>query len=239
MAWFRCEHTIQEKSRDFEIRKALTTIGRSSGNDLVLDDPMVGQTHASVMRKSGVFTLSLTDRSSQIYVNGRRVRTKELAEGDQVLLGAWKLTYTEAQPEGGLNGPDTGLDVDALESLVALSAEMMRDTAPKRLFGTLLKGLVELTRAEKGFVIVLQDGGRHLAASHNVSNEHLDISKVSDSIVNQVVEHLKPVIVSDAMRDSRFGRAKSVVDLKLSSVMCVPLMTVLWRSGFATPRRGS
>ena len=52
----------------------------------------------------------------------------------------------------------------------------------------------------------------------------MDLSKVSDSIVDQVVEHLKPVIVSDAMHDNRFGKAKSVVDLKLSSVMCVPLI---------------
>jgi len=224
MAWFRCEHTIQDNTRDFQIRKALTTIGRSSGNDLVLDDPLVGQTHASVMRKSGTYTLSLTDRSSHIYVNGHRVRSKALEEGDQILLGAWKLTYTESEPENNGTTDRDGLGVDVLESLVALSAEMMRDTAPKRLFDTLLKGLAELTRAEKGFIIVLQDGARHLAASHNVANEHLDISKVSDSIVNQVVEHLKPVIVSDAMRDSRFGRAKSVVDLKLSSVMCVPLI---------------
>jgi transcriptional regulator with GAF, ATPase, and Fis domain len=224
MAWFRCEHTLQDKCRDFQIRKALTTIGRSSGNDLVLEDPMVGQTHASVVRKSGVFTLSLTGRGNEIYVNGRRTRSQALSEGDQVLLGAWKLTYTEHEPEGSNAEPSEGLGVDVLESLVSLSDEMMRDTAPKRLFGALLKGLTQLTNAEKGFIIVLQDGARHLAASHNVANEHLDISKVSDSIVNQVVEHLKPVIVSDAMRDSRFGRAKSVVDLKLSSVMCVPLI---------------
>jgi len=224
MAWFRCVHTIHDKSRDYKIRKALTTIGRSSGNDLVLDDPMVGQTHASVMRKSGVYTLSLTDRSSEIYVNGRRVRSVALTDGDQVLLGAWKLTYGEGEPAVEVVESTNSLSVDALEALVALSTEMMRDTAPKRLFSALLKGLVELTRAEKGFVIVLQDGERHLAASHNVANEHLDISGVSDSIVNQVVEHLQPIIVSDAMRDSRFGRAKSVVDLKLSSVMCVPLI---------------
>ena len=39
-----------------------------------------------------------------------------------------------------------------------------------------------------------------------------------------MVEHLQPLIVSDAASDNRFARAKSVVDLKLSSVMCVPLI---------------
>jgi transcriptional regulator with GAF, ATPase, and Fis domain len=119
---------------------------------------------------------------------------------------------------------DTSLGLDEVEQLVSLSAEMMRDTEPDRLFTAMLKGLLALTKAEKGFVLVFQDGKRHLAASHNVENTKLDVSKISDSIVNQVVEHLKPVIVSDAMKDSRFGRAKSVVDLQLSSVMCIPLI---------------
>jgi GAF domain-containing protein len=101
---------------------------------------------------------------------------------------------------------------------------MLKDTAPERLFAAMLAKLVELTGAEKGFVIVMQDGERHLAASHNVEDEKLDITKVSDSIVNQVVEHLQPLIVSDAATDNRFARAKSVVDLRLSSVMCVPLI---------------
>jgi transcriptional regulator with GAF, ATPase, and Fis domain len=70
----------------------------------------------------------------------------------------------------------------------------------------------------------MQNGQRHLAASHNVDNEKLDMQHVSDSIVNQVVEHLKPLVVSDALHDARFGNAKSVVDLRLSSVMCVPLI---------------
>jgi transcriptional regulator with GAF, ATPase, and Fis domain len=100
----------------------------------------------------------------------------------------------------------------------------MRDTAPEKLFAAMLEKLVEVTRAEKGFVIVMQDGERHLAASHNVQNETMDITKVSDSILNQVVEHLQPLIVSDAASDSRFARAKSVVDLRLSSVMCVPMI---------------
>ena len=225
MAFFRCEHTIQKTRRDYAIRKVLTSIGRSDGNDIVLDDPMVRPTHANVMRQGDTYTLSLLG-GGELYVNGRRVRgTAQLSEGDEVLLGAWQLTWAEGQPEElGDESEEEQLSIDVMKSLVELSESMLRDTAPERLFATLLKGLVVLTGAEKGFVIVMQDGERHLASSHNVDNERLDITKVSDSIVNQVVEHLQPLLVSDASKDSRFGRAKSVVDLRLSSVMCVPLL---------------
>src|SRR5262249_52129939 len=44
-----------------------------------------------------------------------------------------------------------------------------------------------------------------------------------DSIVEKVVKTRKAVIVSDALHDAEFANAMSVMSLKLSSVMCVPL----------------
>ncbi len=223
MAYFRCRNSLLGTARDYRVVKPLTTIGRADGNDLTLDDPALQKTHATVVRQGRSHTISLSGRSGELYVNGRRTRSATLSDGDKVQLGVWELVWSEGEPAADASS-DSELSLEVLERLVDLSAEMMRDTEPDRLFRTLLRGLVELTGAEKGFVIVLRDGQRHLAASHNVDDEQLDITKVSDSIVDQVVKHLKPVIVSDAMRDSRFGRAKSVVDLKLSSVMCVPLI---------------
>ena len=40
----------------------------------------------------------------------------------------------------------------------------------------------------------------------------------------KVVKTRKPLIVSDALHDDEFKNALSVVNLKLSSVMCVPLL---------------
>ena len=224
MAWLDCTHTIRQDTAAFVLKKPLTTIGRSSGNDLVLQDPQVASTHATIMKKGSAFTISLSGRSGDLYVNGRRVRTATIQIGDSVLIGPWQIQVCDGVPQEAPSAEEGGLGIDLLERLVQLSVEIMQDTAPNRLFVTLLSGLVELTRAEKGFIIVFRDGARHLAASHNVEKERLDLSRVSDSIIDQVVKHLQPVIVSDAVSDSRFGRAKSVVDLKLSSVMCVPLI---------------
>jgi transcriptional regulator with GAF, ATPase, and Fis domain len=221
MAWLHCENTIRKTRSSFALKKPLTTIGRKSGNDITLEDPMVCPTHANLVRKGKSHIISLVDRSGELYLNGKRVKTATLTEGDVVLMGVWQLTYSEGEPEEAKEG---GLSLDALQSLVEFSQELMRDTTPDHLFSALLKAVVELTRAEKGFIIVLKDGARHLAASHNVDKEKLDMSRVSDSILNQVIKNRLPLIVSDAVRDSRFGRAKSIVDLKLSSVMCLPLI---------------
>ena len=44
-------------------------------------------------------------------------------------------------------------------------------------------------------------------------------------MVRQVIESRRPVIVSDALTDTTFGKSESVIALKLSSVMCVPLLS--------------
>ncbi len=226
MAFLRAEHALRKSMLEHVLRKPLTTLGRAAQNDLVLDDPTLAPTAASVIRTGSTWQIAVSDaRAGEVYVNGRRTRSSPLVPGDKILLGAWQLVLLDGEPEATPTGePPATLGVPELEALVELSSEMLKDTTPARLFSALLAGLVRLTRAEKGFVIVLRDGMRHLAASHNTGDETLDMSFVSDTIVDQVVEQLRPIIVSDALHDARFGRARSVVDLKLSSVMAVPLI---------------
>jgi transcriptional regulator with GAF, ATPase, and Fis domain len=224
MAWLDCEHTLRKTRQAHRLHKALTTIGRAAGNDVVLDDAMVSGSHATVVRSGSSFVITPTDRAGTLYVNGKPSRRSTLEEGDELLIGGWRVRFQANEPERKVEEQAPSATLSMLEELVQLSADMMRDPSPTLLFETLLKGLVRLTRAEKGFIIVFQDGQRHLAAAHNVGATTLDLDAISDSIVDRVVETLKPLIVSDALHDSRFGKAKSVVDLKLSSVMCVPLI---------------
>jgi len=224
MPWVECENTVSKAVARFVVRKPITNIGRDAGNDLILDDPLVERSHASLVKQGGKLTLTQSSRTGELYVNGRRTRSAPVDEGDTAQIGVYKLTFHLGEPLPEPAPPGDTLALDTLQRLVDLSAELMRDTEPQRLFAMLLQGMVELSGAEKGFLIVLQDGRRDLAASHNVDGERLDLSRVSDTIVDRVIDHLQPVIVSDAMTDGRFGRAKSVVDLKLSSVMCVPMI---------------
>ena len=222
MAWLDCHHTIRKTRQTCHMRKVLTTLGSAEGNDVVFADPTVASSHATIVRQAGAYTISPGERNAPVYVNGQRTRRATLHPGDEILFGAWKVIFREGEPEDEVSDEEVSLTL--LEQLVQMSADLMREPTPEKLFHTLLAGLVKLTRAEKGFIVLFKDGDRHLAAAHNVADDVLDLSRISDSIVDRVVETLQPVIVSDAIHDARFGKAKSVVDLKLSSVMCVPLL---------------
>ena len=224
MPYLKCTDPIRKTSVDIPIRKPLVSIGRKPGNDIVLEDATIASTHANLVRgKDGRYTLSVIRRTYEVYLNGKLTRSAPIKFGDRALIGRFEIQLLDGQPAPEL--PEEGsVSVESLEQLVAFSSEMMKENTPQKLFEKLLEAVVTLTRAEKGFVIVFQDGARHLAASHNVGDETLDLSRVSDTIIDQVISHRRPVIVSDAMRDRTFGRSRSVVDMKLTSVMCVPLL---------------
>ena len=224
MAYLTCVDPVSGTTRDLPLKKPLLSIGRKPGNDIVLQDATVAGVHANLIRQGRNYSLSVVGRGNEVYVNGRATRQATIAPGDKVLIGRFELTLIDGAPKPQEAPAQASTHVDAMSRLVEFSATLMREESPERLFRKLLESVVELTKAEKGFVIVLKDGGRHLAASHNVGDEKLDISRVSDTIIDQVIRDRRAVIVSDAMADRRYGHAQSVVDLKLSSVMCVPLL---------------
>jgi len=70
------------------------------------------------------------------------------------------------------------------------------------------------------------EGKPVIRASRHVTRESITDTSgaISDSIVRRVLETGRAVIVSDAVTDSQFGTSESVVALRLSSVMCAPLV---------------
>lgn len=224
MAYFRCKDSTMGDVRDLPLRKPLVTIGRADGNDIVLADASLAPTHANLLRKGNHFTLSVIDRATTFTVNGQRARSTDLKVGDEVAFGRFTLLLLEGEPR--VVAPTSGTpmsDVESLRKLAEFSRDLMAESSQDRIFKKLLEAVVGITGAEKGFLIAFKDGERVLAASHNVGKETLDISRVSDSIVERVIDERKSLIVSDAMHDDTFRSAASVMDLRLSSVMCVPL----------------
>lgn len=70
-------------------------IGRSPAADILLDDPSVSRKHAVVVHRGGGAVL-LDDRSlNGIFVNGERVSSATLKDGDWIGIGHVSLRYVE------------------------------------------------------------------------------------------------------------------------------------------------
>jgi predicted nucleic acid-binding Zn-ribbon protein len=72
-----------------------TRIGRSLAADVRFDDPTVSRRHALVVRQAdGVRVLD--DRSlNGVFVNGERIEWRTLRDGDEILVGRYRLTFVD------------------------------------------------------------------------------------------------------------------------------------------------
>ncbi len=110
-------------------------------------------------------------------------------------------------------------------SALSQTAEVInsiRETEP--LLSKIMDIAVETAGAERGFLALNKDGERDIKVARNMSKETIqDITQVSSSILNQVIESNQSILTFNASEDPRFAGAESVINQQILSVVCVPL----------------
>jgi pSer/pThr/pTyr-binding forkhead associated (FHA) protein len=77
----------------FLIDKEITGAGRYPESDIFLDDVTVSRRHAEIRREDGHFFVKDLGSLNGTYVNLQRVEEAELADGDELQIGKFKLTF--------------------------------------------------------------------------------------------------------------------------------------------------
>jgi transcriptional regulator with GAF, ATPase, and Fis domain len=213
--------------REVAIVKRITSIGRDAENDVPLPDPAVARTALHIHFDGKDYNAAAHD-ASDMTVNGKRRSSWRLGPGDRIRVGATELFFDPAPraPAPARVAAPAGQRLVALDSLVRFSERLLAATDLARLLDELLDALLEVTHADKGFLILLEDGEMNVRAARNVARETIEnaMARVSDSIIQRVVETRRPIVVADALHDAEWSGSSSVVNLKLCSVMCAPLM---------------
>ncbi len=70
-------------------------IGRRPESEIFLDDVTVSRDHALLVRRGGHYYLDDCGSLNGTYVNRQRVDSHQLADGDELQIGKYKLTYLE------------------------------------------------------------------------------------------------------------------------------------------------
>ena len=87
--------------------------------------------------------------------------------------------------------------------------------------------VIHLLEAERGVLLLVNDatGELKVAAGRKIDSTTIeDASQISTSVLNRVANRRKPVMSGNALVDSRFSRSKSVLNHRIKSLLCVPLM---------------
>src|SRR6202011_1233867 len=82
-----------------------TRVGRSLAADVRFDDPTVSRRHALIVRQPDGVRL-LDDRSlNGVFVNGSRGEGKALQDGDEIIVGRYRLIFVRVPPHTDADGP--------------------------------------------------------------------------------------------------------------------------------------
>jgi transcriptional regulator with GAF, ATPase, and Fis domain len=245
---------LEGAPRAFPLFKPVSTVGRALGNDVSVVSPGLAEPHVQVLFDGRDFNLEEVDKQGEILINGKKKRRARLVHGDRIRLGEAEFVFSifdepptqarRAAPGGELGRTDapapstTDLQLSGLRKLFDFSEKLMTQRKLDELLEAMLDAVIEVTGAEKGLILLIEEGSSPgtasegpgkpvIRASRHVKREAIaDTSgAISDSIVRRVLETGRPVIVSDALSDAQFGSSESVLALQLSSVMCAPLIS--------------
>jgi transcriptional regulator with GAF, ATPase, and Fis domain len=212
----------------YHLYKKITSLGSGPDNDVVLPDPLIGDAYASIHFDGQTYTITTLQRKAEVVVNGKKRSKHKLSHDDKLTIGSCELRFALVDdvqiPEE--EEVSTVADLDAYHKLFDFSEKLMHQRDLGELLDTLMDLVIEITNADKGFLILMEGDTLDIKVARNLKRENISdaVSQLSDSIVAKVVHSRRPVIISDAMHDAEFAAAKSVMQLRLSSVICVPLL---------------
>jgi len=226
------QYSLNGKPQRFAIVRNLTAIGSSADCHLVLPAADVAPTHCTLIHEPGRYRLESAQRNTPFYVRGRRTRTYDVKHGDAVMVGSVELVFSAVdlpvrEPAENLEAANVHA-LNAMRQLVAFSELLLHPGDLEDLLGELIDHVVAMTRARKGFLVLSGEGGStyEIRVARNLERQPVDDPSelLSDRIIREVITTQQAQIISDAYRDERFQGSLSVINLKLSSVMCVPLL---------------
>lgn len=99
----------------YALQREWTRIGRSLAADIRFDDPTVSRRHALIVRQPDGLRV-LDDRSlNGVFVNGARVDGKALKDGDEIIVGRYRLAFLIVPPDA--DAPEAAAEQASLHTI--------------------------------------------------------------------------------------------------------------------------
>ncbi len=129
--------------------------------------------------------------------------------------------------EGATGGEFQRLQEEAatLRRLLDINRTLNSTTDAAELLDAILQAALELTRAERGFILLREDSGITTRQARGAGGAPLEgeALEFSRSVAMRTIEGGEPLLCSDAESDERLLQYESLRELRIRSVLAVPL----------------
>lgn len=211
--------------KQLSIFKRLTTIGSGIDADIKIDDSSLDHIAAYISQSANNFTLVIPPQKTPAYVRGKPVFKHDLKHGEQFKLGPIHIEFLINEPLHESSHNDDQAAVLAYRRMLEFSQRVAQEKDIEKLLSTLLQEITQLTGAEHGFLVLMEAGKPKVKVKEPRDSDDMvsQIGPMSDSIVKKVIDLKEAVVINDALHDREFSTSLSVINYRLTSVMCAPL----------------
>lgn len=218
------------------------TIGRASSCVVVVSDPGLSRTHCQLERTgSRLFVRDLNSRNGT-FIDGDRIVKSVLRPGEEITCGNACITFErmDQSPEADDPGMKTvelllenarpvsvggGPEPTRLRRMLEMLGPLLRGERARESLHAILDAAIALLGAERGFLILQQEDGPVVEIARGAGELELAREDVvfSRGILARVMSAGVPLLVEDASLDEELGALRSVHELQLRAILCVPI----------------
>ncbi len=216
-------------------------IGRQSDNHLVLRDGRASRYHAEIVAENSDYVLHDLHSSYGTFVNGERVPRRKLHPGDRIEFGfpdSYQLTFQLPGPQPAA-APAAVTEVHQLPTTPGASLSKLRATlevaraleaslSTDEVLSTVLDAALTITGCERGFLLLRQGDDLEIRVARSRSGplSKSDL-RVPTHLLNRALSQRREFLSMDFDPEATLGGLeRSIYDLELRSIVCVPLVRV-------------
>jgi pSer/pThr/pTyr-binding forkhead associated (FHA) protein len=199
-------------------------LGRDPSSDLLVKDPRVSARQALFQWTGNDWILVDLRSKNGTFVNGSRVTEIPLQDEDWLSFGGLLARFervSEEKVEKLLSER-----ADRLQTFVEARRDLDGSLDPQVLLRRLVESALALTGAERGFVLLVKPTGdldAEVAAGFPAFEQLDDSFLKSFGAIERVLKGGESVVTSNAEEDAFPGKRRSVIELGIGALACVPL----------------
>jgi serine phosphatase RsbU (regulator of sigma subunit)/pSer/pThr/pTyr-binding forkhead associated (FHA) protein len=221
-------------------------IGRQADNHLVLRDNRASRNHARIIAEDGHYVLEDLNSRHGTWVNGERIARRVLKSSDRIDLGvreSYQLTFS--LETAGINrildqfastSRSDGLgsnNLAKLRSLVEVARALQNSLSTQEVLTAVVDAALAVTGCERGFLLLRHNGDLDVSVARDRDGRPMEANdlRVPTTVIRQALESRRELLSMyfDPLETEGVNPEKTVAQLELRSVVCVPLIHV--RSG--------
>lgn len=184
----------------FELAQSDLGVGRGSGNPVRLHDSEVSRTHARLHAVNGGYVISDQNSSNGTYVNGQAIRTRPLANGDQIQIGRTILLFSQQELA------DSGSQLQKVALVNRHDPEDRQNIVGHAALAEAGSAVVSPETGERGNVAQTL---ANLQALYRISEEAVRPSITIEQLLSRILEQALEVVGADRgcmlLRDTQTG----------------------------------